>query len=58
MHCENRCTWRGDEDELIEDPRQSDENKENFGTRWVCPACKTYWALVEDRDKEDEDLTI
>ena len=54
IHCENHCTWRGDEDELIEDPRQSDEDNDECGTRWVCPVCKTDWALVEEWDEEDE----
>ena len=55
MHCENHCTWRGDEDELIPDPDQTDEDWEDFGTRYVCPVCLTNGALVEDWDEEDED---
>jgi hypothetical protein len=54
MHCENDCNWRGDEDDLIEDPRQSDEDAEENGTRWVCPVCLTDGALVEDWDEEGE----
>jgi len=55
MHCENHCTWRGDEDELMPDPDQSDDEADEHGTRYVCPVCGTNGALVEDWDEEAEE---
>ena len=57
MHCENHCTWQGDEDELIPDPDQADKHAEEHGTRYVCPVCCTNGALVEDLDHETEGAT-
>ena len=57
MHCENHCTWRGDEDELIPDPDQTDRHFIEHGTRYVCPVCHTNGALVEDWDTETEGAT-
>lgn len=39
------CCWL--DAELIEDPVQSDEDAEAKGREWVCPECRTNWALVE-----------
>jgi protein gp37 len=50
--CENHCDFAGREDDLVPDPRQSDEDVDENGTRWVCPRCHSDSALVE-RDRDD-----
>ena len=51
IECHNHCTWSGPEDDLIEDPGQSEDDALENGRVFVCPECHTSWALLSANDQ-------